>query len=233
MLFRSAGGPTVAGTWVSCEEVAAGLVYECDPLTAGQGVARPAMGTFNHEAAMEDPVTRAVYLTEDAVSGRLYKFVPTTAGNFSAGQLYAASVTSGVISWVATSSAQPDRSGTTTAFNGGEGLWIEGRRMYFTTKGDKRVWLVNLDTNAIQVLYDGVVHTPIASLSDDVLTLTFNSLSKSYRSCGYRAGWMVVSGDKKPAADYIEGLNMLSNMRLCANVPGQWAIQTEIGRAHV
>ncbi len=80
-----------------------------------------------------------------------------------------------------------------------------------------------------KVLYDGVKHTPIASLSKDVLTLTFNSLSKSYRSCGYRAGWMVVSGDKKPAKDYIEGLNMLSNMRLCANVPGQWAIQTALG----
>ena len=80
-----------------------------------------------------------------------------------------------------------------------------------------------------KVLYDGVQHTAIGSLSQDVLTLTFNSLSKSYRSCGYRAGWMVVSGDKKAAADYIEGLNMLSNMRLCANVPGQYAIQTALG----
>ncbi|MBG9387291.1 pyridoxal phosphate-dependent aminotransferase [Caenimonas aquaedulcis] len=80
-----------------------------------------------------------------------------------------------------------------------------------------------------KVLYDGAKHTAIASLSEDVLTLTFNSLSKSYRSCGYRAGWMVVSGDKRNAADYIEGLNMLSNMRLCANVPGQWAIQTALG----
>jgi alanine-synthesizing transaminase len=80
-----------------------------------------------------------------------------------------------------------------------------------------------------KVLYDGVKHTPIASLSEDVLTLTFNSLSKSYRSCGYRAGWLVVSGDKRSASDYIEGLNMLSNMRLCANVPGQWAIQTALG----
>ncbi|WP_332774814.1 pyridoxal phosphate-dependent aminotransferase [Polaromonas sp.] len=80
-----------------------------------------------------------------------------------------------------------------------------------------------------KVLYDGAKHTAIASLSDDVLTLTFNSLSKSYRSCGYRAGWLVVSGDKKRARDYIEGLNMLSNMRLCANVPGQWAIQTALG----
>ncbi|MET3915383.1 alanine-synthesizing transaminase [Variovorax sp. OAS795] len=80
-----------------------------------------------------------------------------------------------------------------------------------------------------KVLYDDVRHTAIASLSNDVLTLTFNSLSKSYRSCGYRAGWLVVSGDKKPARDYIEGLTMLSNMRLCANVPGQWAIQTALG----
>ena len=80
-----------------------------------------------------------------------------------------------------------------------------------------------------KVLYDGVRHTAIGSLSDDVLTLTFNSLSKSYRSCGYRAGWLVVSGDKRPARDYIEGLNMLSNMRLCANVPGQYAIQTALG----
>jgi alanine-synthesizing transaminase len=80
-----------------------------------------------------------------------------------------------------------------------------------------------------KVLYDSVKHTPIATLSDDVLTLTFNSLSKSYRACGYRAGWMVVSGDKKHAADYIEGLNMLTNMRLCANVPGQYAIQTALG----
>ncbi|MDB5898697.1 MAG: Transaminase [Ramlibacter sp.] len=80
-----------------------------------------------------------------------------------------------------------------------------------------------------KVLYEDVKHTAIASLSEDVLTLTFNSLSKSYRSCGYRAGWMVVSGDKKAGADYIEGLTMLSNMRLCANVPGQWAIQTALG----
>jgi alanine-synthesizing transaminase len=80
-----------------------------------------------------------------------------------------------------------------------------------------------------KVLYDGAKHTALASLSEDILTLTFNSLSKSYRSCGYRAGWMAVSGDKKRARDYIEGLNMLSSMRLCANVPGQWAIQTALG----
>lgn len=80
-----------------------------------------------------------------------------------------------------------------------------------------------------KVLYDGVRHTPLASLSTDVLTLTFNSLSKAYRSCGYRAGWMVVSGDKAAARDYIEGINMLANIKLGSNVPGQWAIQTALG----
>ena len=80
-----------------------------------------------------------------------------------------------------------------------------------------------------KILYEGARHTALASLSTDVLTLTFNSLSKSYRSCGYRAGWMVVSGNKEAARDYIEGLDMLANMRLCANVPGQWAVQTALG----
>jgi alanine-synthesizing transaminase len=80
-----------------------------------------------------------------------------------------------------------------------------------------------------KTLYDGEKHTSIGSLADDVLCVTFNGLSKNYRSCGYRAGWMVVSGDKRHARDYIEGLNMLASMRLCANTPGQLAIQTALG----
>jgi alanine-synthesizing transaminase len=80
-----------------------------------------------------------------------------------------------------------------------------------------------------KVLYDGATHTSMASLADDVLFITFNGLSKNYRSCGYRAGWMVVSGQKKHAKDYIEGLNMLASMRLCANAPGQYAIQPALG----
>ena len=80
-----------------------------------------------------------------------------------------------------------------------------------------------------KVLYEGEKHTSIASLSEDVLTITFNGLSKNYRSCGYRAGWLVVSGDKKHARDYIEGLDILASMRLCSNVPGQWGIQTALG----
>ncbi len=80
-----------------------------------------------------------------------------------------------------------------------------------------------------KTLFDGNTHTSIASLADDVLCLTFNGLSKNYRSCGYRAGWMIVSGEKRHAKDYITGLNMLASMRLCANTPGQLAIQTALG----
>ncbi|TAK92071.1 MAG: pyridoxal phosphate-dependent aminotransferase [Burkholderiaceae bacterium] len=80
-----------------------------------------------------------------------------------------------------------------------------------------------------KMLYDGNTHTSIASLADDLLFVTVNGLSKNYRACGYRAGWMVVSGDKRHARDYIDGLGILASMRLCANVPGQFAIQTALG----
>ena len=80
-----------------------------------------------------------------------------------------------------------------------------------------------------KTVYDGHQHTSMSSLADDVLFVTYNGLSKNYRSCGYRAGWMVVSGEKRHARDYIEGLNMLSSLRLCANTPGQLAIQTALG----
>ena len=80
-----------------------------------------------------------------------------------------------------------------------------------------------------KMIYDGKQHTSIASLGDDLLFVTFNGLSKNYRACGYRAGWMIISGDKRAASDYIEGLNMLATMRLCANVPAQFAIQTALG----
>jgi len=80
-----------------------------------------------------------------------------------------------------------------------------------------------------KMLYDGATHTSIASLADDVLFVTLNGLSKNYRACGYRAGWMVLSGEKKHAQDYINGLTILASMRLCSNVPGQFAIQTALG----
>ncbi|HIF9208950.1 TPA: pyridoxal phosphate-dependent aminotransferase [Photobacterium damselae] len=80
-----------------------------------------------------------------------------------------------------------------------------------------------------KILYDGAQHTSIAPLAEDVFCITFNGLSKSYRVCGFRAGWMVLSGPRQKAKGYIEGLDMLASMRLCANVPMQHAIQTALG----
>ncbi|HBX36886.1 MAG TPA: aminotransferase [Pseudohongiella sp.] len=80
-----------------------------------------------------------------------------------------------------------------------------------------------------KILYDDAVHTPIASLCDDLFIVTFNGLSKSYRLAGFRSGWMILSGAREQATGYIEGLEILSNMRLCANVPAQFAVQTALG----
>jgi len=83
-----------------------------------------------------------------------------------------------------------------------------------------------------RILYDGAQHTATAALAPDVLCLTFNGLSKAYRVAGFRSGWMLVSGPKHRARSYIEGLDILANMRLCANVPGQHAIQAALGSPH-
>ena len=80
-----------------------------------------------------------------------------------------------------------------------------------------------------KILYEDAVHTPMATLATDVLCITFNGLSKTYRLAGFRSGWMIISGNKDIARDYIEGLDMLASMRLCANVPAQYAIQTALG----
>jgi alanine-synthesizing transaminase len=80
-----------------------------------------------------------------------------------------------------------------------------------------------------KTLYDGVTHTAMASLADDVFCISLGGLSKNYRACGYRAGWMILSGSREHAKDYIDGLNIVTSMRLCANVPAQYAIQTALG----
>ena len=80
-----------------------------------------------------------------------------------------------------------------------------------------------------KILYDGTEHTAMAAIADDVLCISFNGLSKSYRAAGFRAGWLIASGPKHLAQDYLEGLEMLASMRLCSNVPAQYAIQTSLG----
>ena len=109
---------------MSCEENGGvGRVYECQPLSAGQGVQRPALGAFNHEAVAVYATTGHLFLTEDDPAGRLYKFVPATAGNLGSGSLFAASVSGSTVTWIPASPNGPDRQPTTTAFNGGEGIW--------------------------------------------------------------------------------------------------------------
>ncbi len=149
------GGATTWGTWLSGEEVDTGMIVECDPNRAGPGVRRPGLGTFLHESAAEDPATGIVYLTEDHPAGRLYRFVPDRPGDLSAGRLEAAAVTDGNVSWVAVRADVPERSPATAAFDGGEGIVIDGPTMLVTTKGDDRIWEFDLLRSTVAVFYDG------------------------------------------------------------------------------
>ncbi|MFD3324704.1 alkaline phosphatase PhoX [Streptomyces sp. NPDC058701] len=158
-----AGGKTPWNTWLSCEEVSRGYVYETDPYGVNAAVQRPAMGQFKHEAAAADPVRKVIYLTEDETDGCFYRFVPTTWGNLSAGTLQvlkASTATSGSFTWATV----PDRDGSPTAtrsqvsgakkFSGGEGCHYANDTVWFTTKGDNRVWQLNLAASTYELAYD-------------------------------------------------------------------------------
>lgn len=157
-----AGGKTPWNTWLTCEENgASGQVYECDPFFGGSPqVVRPALGSFNHEAVAVDPLYRHLYLTEDAGSGSLWRFVPDSYPDLTSGTLQVAEVTGGglegpVMWWdVGNPSANP------TAFNGGEGIDYHNGLIYFVTKGDSRVWCYDTATTQLTILYDDNNFTP-------------------------------------------------------------------------
>ncbi|KOX30916.1 translocation protein TolB [Streptomyces sp. NRRL F-6491] len=157
-----AGGATPWNTWLSCEEVSLGYVYESNPW-GGTAYRRDAMGRFKHEAAAADPVRRAIYLTEDETDGCFYRFLPTTWGNLSSGTLQvfkASTAASGTFTWQ--NVPDPDGSPTVTRnqvsgakrFNGGEGCYYANDTVWFTTKGDNRVWQVNLAAGTYELAYD-------------------------------------------------------------------------------
>ncbi|MET8676752.1 alkaline phosphatase PhoX [Streptomyces sp. NPDC004647] len=177
-----AGGSTPWNTWLSCEEVDTGYVYETDPWGVNPAVQRAAMGRFNHEAAAADPVRKVIYLTEDKSDGRLYRFVPTTWGALSSGTLQVLKEVSGVLSWA--NVPDPDGSPTATryqvsgakVFNGGEGCYYRSDICYFTTKGDNRVWAYNAAANTLAVVYDDNVSGAPLTGVDNVISAAVGDL---------------------------------------------------------
>ena len=180
--LNCAGGTTPWGTWLSCEETPTGLVWECDPLGESDAVARPAMGAFEHEAAAVDAANLHVYLTEDVGDGRLYRFVYENAEDLSTGELQVAEVLGGGPEGAVEWRTLPDPSGvseetryqvsSSTAFDGGEGIWLHEGVIYFATKGDNRVWAYETSTSMLTVLYDAATSsTPILTGVDN-LTVT-------------------------------------------------------------
>lgn len=165
-----AGGATPWGTWISCEETDSGHSWECDPFGVQPAIRRTALGTFKHEAIAVDPVAQCVYLTEDQSNGRFYRFTPTTWPDFSAGRLDVAEAVGAdenqprSVTWHAVANPNPDlgagqvatrlQVAQSTAFRGGEGIYFHNGTVFFTTKGDNRVYAYDTVAASIEIFYD-------------------------------------------------------------------------------
>lgn len=165
-----AGGPTPWGTWLSCEEHTQGQVWECDPFGIIPSAVRPALGRFQHEAVTVDTLHNHLFLTEDVPDGNFYRFRPDrlTDGGFpdlGSGTLEVAEVLGGDVGgvrWHAVSNPSPTVSDVQTRnqvagakrFNGGEGIWFQAGVVYFSTKGDNRVWAYDTEAEDLSILYD-------------------------------------------------------------------------------
>jgi uncharacterized protein len=177
-----AGGATPWRTWLSCEEHAAGLVYECDPTGNTAAIERPQLGAFSHEGVAID-ANGTLYLTEDVNDGRLYRFTPASVSggrsDLTQGTLEAMRVVSGIdgpVVWEpipdpsASTTPTRDQAATSTPFDGGEGIVYQNGFVYFTTKGDDRVWAYDVDAATLEIVYDaGELAMPILTGVDNIV----------------------------------------------------------------
>jgi uncharacterized protein len=171
------GGATPWGTWLSCEEVEDGRVWECDPSGRRKAVVHPAMGVFKHEAAAVDPRGKRVYLTEDLIDGGIYRFTPERWPHLSAGLLEIARVASdGGVTWLEVTDPLARREPTrrqvpgSTRFKRGEGIWFDRETLYVATTADDRVHAYDVQRGRIRVIYDGLASRSAPLLRVDQLT---------------------------------------------------------------
>ena len=170
------GGGTPWGTWLSCEEVEEGRVWECDPSGRHRAVAHPAMGIFKHEAAAVDAEDRRVYLTEDLIDGGLYRYTPAEWPDLSKGLLEIARVRGGAVEWVEVPDPLARRERTrrqvedSAQLERGEGVWLDGHTLYVATTADHRVHAYDTRRERIEVIYDGLASRSAPLLRVDQLT---------------------------------------------------------------